>query len=286
MQQPSIFQASDDASSPAGRLLSQGYHVVRDFLCRSDVERLVDISRSVRERQRPSDFPGDRYLGLVTELLDIPELAWLIGSTRQYDLLNSIGFSDPKCFMGFAIQKPPSSRGLYWHQDWWGWSDPSSQLDDPPLLVLAYYLTGVTRENGCLRVIPGSHRRRHKLHDKGGLVTDLLDKRDFDLHPLLDEVDGEVDVPVLAGDLLIQDARLLHATHPNRSSDWRSMIFLSVAPDLQGLPEAVQATIEIKRPKLERHWPEAAYNIVAARLARYQGNAKPTPIDRLARPRQ
>lgn len=283
MEQP-VEDQPEAAAARAGNLRADGYCVIGNFLCPDEISRLIEICDLVRKRRETSRFPGDRYLGLVTDIIDVPELAWFIGSTRQYELLRSIGFSDPKWFMGFVIQKPPRTRGLYWHQDWWAWSDPVSLAAEPPLLVLAYYLTDVGPDNGCLRVLPGTHLRRHKLHDVADRISELTSDQEFDEHPLLEHVGGETDIPLQSGDLLIQDARVLHATHPNKSPEWRPMIFLSVVPDMSSLPAAVQARIEIKRPKVEHRWPGPAYNIVADRLARYSGGASPTPINRVPSP--
>jgi hypothetical protein len=51
------------------------------------------------------------------------------------------------------------------------------------------------------------------------------------------------------------------------------------------LSEAVQATVEIKRPKVERSWPAQHYDLVCARQVRYHGTAAPAPINRTALPR-
>ena len=44
------------------------------------------------------------------------------------------------------------------------WSDePRAYSDLPPQLFAMFYLTDTSPRNGCLRVIPGSHRKRHRL---------------------------------------------------------------------------------------------------------------------------
>ena len=45
------------------------------------------------------------------------------------------------------------------------WNDPLSLTPWPQTMFLSYYLQGLTVENGCLQVIPGSHLRRTPLHD-------------------------------------------------------------------------------------------------------------------------
>lgn len=276
---------SRDFRHRAHELFVDGYCVIDDVLGQEDLARLRAIcgAQTVDAERK---FPGDGFLGHVTDVSALPELGWFVGLEQHYALLRALGCPDPKWFMGFVIQKPPHSPGLYWHQDWWGWSDEVSFGDRPPLLVLAFYLRDVGTENGCLRVLRGTHRRRHALHAEMGRTAELLgDDGERRAHPLLASLPDAVDVPVRAGDMVVQDARLLHATHPNASPDWRPMIFLSVIPDMAWLSEAVQATVEIKRPKVERSWPAQHYDLVCARQARYHGTAAPAPINRTALPR-
>ena len=57
-----------------------------------------------------------------------------------------------------------NSAPLYWHNDWWAWDDPISFQSKPTMLFVMFYLTNTNKQNGCLRVIPGSHLRYNKVH--------------------------------------------------------------------------------------------------------------------------
>lgn len=48
------------------------------------------------------------------------------------------------------------------------WDDPRAYSDFSPMIFLMYYLEDTTPENGCLRLLPGTHRSRHILHDLAG----------------------------------------------------------------------------------------------------------------------
>ncbi len=85
-----------------------------------------------------------------------------------------------------------------------------------------YYPIDTNRENECLRVTPGSHRHRHRLHGLPQAHADEIETAGDD-HPALQPDPGELDVPVKAGDLVIGDARLLHSAHPNRSARRRTL---------------------------------------------------------------
>ena len=49
------------------------------------------------------------------------------------------------------------------------WGDPRAYSDRAPMIFLMYYLEDTRRENGCLRLLAGSHKYRHALarHGRG-----------------------------------------------------------------------------------------------------------------------
>lgn len=92
-----------------------------------------------------------------------------------------------------------------WHQDqaYWGGATKWSAW---------IALEDATAENGCLRVIPGSHRlaRDHaSVQDARGFTNRISD----------DELRDEeiIDVEMNRGDVLVFHDRLLHSSRPNRS---------------------------------------------------------------------
>lgn len=123
------------------------------------------------------------------------------------------------------ISKQAGAPPLYWHQDWARWHDPVSLSPWPQQVFLNWYLTDTDVNNGCLRVIPGSHLKRLELHDHlvqahegGGYDVEEENEWMFCDHP------EAIDVPVVAGQLLIADARLLHGTYANRSGHRRTLL--------------------------------------------------------------
>ena len=92
-------------------------------------------------------------------------------------------------------------------------------------MFVSYYLSDTSIDNGCLKVIPGSHRRRHELHDKlvpaheqGARFIDEDHEVMFSEHP------DQVNVMVKAGSLVLADARVLHSTHRNQTDVRRTLI--------------------------------------------------------------
>ena len=66
----------------------------------------------------------------------------------------------------------------------------------------------------------------------------------------------EIDVPIKAGDLLIGDSRLLHATHANASDQRRTVLTLWYQTDLRSLPEKIQAQMVAKTQKIPADWDD------------------------------
>ena len=174
----------------------------------SDIKlRSAKISKSTN-----NSFESD---AMVDFLIEHPN--HIIQGLGLYDF-NSIGLFQ-------IIAKPGQSPGLYWHQDWMRWNDPISLSPWCQTVFLNWYLTDTDRENGCLRVIPGSHRRRFDLHEHlipphegGGYEIEETNQWMFLNHP------QAIDVPVNAGQLVVADARLLHGTHPNKTDERRTLL--------------------------------------------------------------
>lgn len=158
------------------------------------------------------DLPGDEQVDFLIE-----HPAPILKALRLADL-NSGGTYQ-------IISKPAHAPALYWHQDWARWDDPISLSPWSQQVFVNWYLSDTNVENGCLRLIPGSHRQRNDLHEHliaphegGGYDIDETNEWMFYDHP------DAIDVPVKAGDLVIADARLLHSTHPNSSQKRRTLL--------------------------------------------------------------
>jgi non-haem Fe2+, alpha-ketoglutarate-dependent halogenase len=97
-----------------------------------------------------------------------------------------------------------------WHQD-----GTYSLLDTTPSVSAWIALTSSTRENGCMRVVPGSHTQ-------GRLAYRMVaDKRTlFEQSPVVQvEVDESraVDVELRPGEMSLHDSSIIHGSEPNRS---------------------------------------------------------------------
>ena len=110
-----------------------------------------------------------------------------------------------------------------WHQDGEYWPIR-------PLATCSVWIAvdAATPENGCLRVIPGSHRRRelgrHDFNGADGLSLPLeLRSAEFDAATARDVV-------LEAGQVSLHDVYLIHGSEPNRSGNSRRGMTLRYMP--------------------------------------------------------
>jgi ectoine hydroxylase-related dioxygenase (phytanoyl-CoA dioxygenase family) len=107
--------------------------------------------------------------------------------------------------------KPPGLPGQAWHQD-----ERYIPTRDRSLVGAWVALDDADEENGCLRVLPRSHRpgRLYPFADHG--QPDEFDPtaESYGFDPT-----GEIAVPVRAGDVIFFNGYLLHRSLRNRSAD-------------------------------------------------------------------
>jgi len=115
----------------------------------------------------------------------------------------------PQLYQDMAMIKPPGGREKPWHQD----RAYFNLAQETPVAAAWIALDAATPENGCMRLIPGEHRR-------GPLVHFM--RRDWqicDAH--LPGRTKRVAAPMEAGDCLLFDALLPHGTPRNDTSQAR-----------------------------------------------------------------
>ncbi len=149
---------------------------------------------------------------MVANLSD--EMRSAVCDSRIVDALKSIVSPDIEFLSVKPVYKSADiSFASPWHQDWQYWGGA-------PKVSVWIALDAATVENGCLKVIPGSHTRtwqHERIEDGVGFGNRISE----------DALSGEniVDVVVEAGDALFFHDLLLHASHPNTSGrDRWSMI--------------------------------------------------------------
>ena len=118
-----------------------------------------------------------------------------------------------KCMQSMLFLKPPGLQGQAWHQD-----ERFIPTRDRSLMGAWIALDDATTENGCLWVIPGSHRDGvlYPFRDHGR--PDEFDPTDeaFDFDPT-----GAIPVEVKTGDVVFFNGYLLHRSLKNRTNGTR-----------------------------------------------------------------
>ena len=241
--------------------------------------RLREVTGGVIARQEAAHFEQNRAQGSLIRITEDPFMARLIAYPPMLAALARLGFPDPKFGSGFIISKPPKSPPLFWHQDARFWNDPISYTPRTIQCFLMIYLVDTTPHNGCLRLIPGSHLRRHRLHDALPDAHEADLSRADDLANLaFQRAEGEVDVPVKAGDVVMGSARLLHAAHGNQSDQRRTNITLWYYPDFAKLAAPIQAYLA------DTDWPPVWHNenreLLEPLRPVYDGDAAPIILNR------
>jgi len=271
------------SGSERGRQLrEQGYCVLPDVLDRELIQELAGVTDALLAGQTPEDLARFRYQGSnIAIAYQDPVFARLIAWPRTLEALRELGADDLRFFSGHLLSKAAGAPALYWHQDWWAWDEASSASEQAPQLFVMVYLTDTTRLNGCLRVLPGTHRRRIPLHALlPAAHTELTYEASPDA-PLFMHHPDEVDVPVRAGDLVVGDARLLHAAHANRSAERRTCLTLWYAPSFRSLTEPIRARMARKDPlRPPTWWAEEVGRPVEPLIPYYSGTAQPAVWNR------
>jgi hypothetical protein len=260
--------------SHAEKLDRDGFCVFENIIEEPMLRQLRAITNALLDKKDEEHFKAWRSPGSMISLTEDPFFLDLIAHPKAMAALRSLGWHSPTWATGYVISKPPFSPPLFWHQDWWGWDSPASYEPPTPLAFAFYYLVDTDRANGCLRAIPGSHLKRHPLHESV-CNADIEVLRQFSdpSHPAFSTVKDEVEIPVKAGDLVLGDSRLLHSSHGNQTDQRRTVIVIMYFPHFQGLPEPLQA--RIGNPHWPDSWPEAARDKVRTLVPAYTGKAAP-----------
>lgn len=142
----------------------------------------------------------------------------------------------PQAHHNCVMTKQPNfSSETHWHQDIRYWS-----YIRPDLINVWLALGNETRENGCLMVLPRSHRQelvRARFDDALFLRPDLPENRAL--------IDTGVPVELVAGDVLFFHARCLHAAARNRTDAGKfSLVFTYRAQNNEPLAGSRSAGVD------------------------------------------
>lgn len=123
-------------------------------------------------------------------------------------LCNQLLAPDVDLYWNQSVFKAPEGHKEFpWHQD-----DGYTPVTPSPYLTLWLALNDATTENGCISVLPGSHKRGLVPHERTpiGLVCHSAE-----------DPDQGVQVPVKAGSIAVFQSLTMHKSGVNRSQGTR-----------------------------------------------------------------
>lgn len=141
------------------------------------------------------------------------------------------------CLANFAVKQPGSGEGkVPLHQDW-------SMTDESQYAPVTLWcpLTDVNEVNGCLMIVPGSHRSYRRV------------RPNFDLqagYSPLDPIAAELEtnhvrkLPMRAGECFIYDPCVIHGSEMNRSPECRIALVAAFIPQQAPLLHYFQTSKE------------------------------------------
>jgi ectoine hydroxylase-related dioxygenase (phytanoyl-CoA dioxygenase family) len=159
------------------------------------------------------------------------------------------------------MKYPEFGSPVEWHQDWAFY--PYTNDD---LLAVGVVIDDMSIENGCLMVVPGSHKGPIYDHHQNGVFVGAVTDPNFN-------PDNAVPVEVKAGGISIHHVRTLHGSAPNTSNkprrlllyqyyavdawplsgaDWNTFKTLVLRGEPTNQPRVVPAPIRIPQPQAER----------------------------------
>jgi len=193
-----------------------GYQILRGVFSESDLSPLRKLTDSLIEysRSRPEDPFGEYYLehrpdnGVLYDIMQRhPEFYPMATNEIILNEVEKALGPDIYLYVNSLLYKPRDFHNeVPWHQDFLSRSGESRKI------IVWISMDKATRENGCLKVIPGSHKEGFRKwyrvdgathHDR--IVLDGLD------------MDTVQYVELDPGDVLLFDNHLIHASDENKS---------------------------------------------------------------------
>ena len=164
---------------------------------------------------RPEQL-GHRYVK------DDPFWLRLVGDDRLLDIAQLFIGPDIALFASHYISKPPyTGQPVLWHQDAAFWP-----LEPMRVVTLWLAIDHSTPENGCVRLVPGSHRGDIAAMRANTAVDNVLGEE------IADEVDesAAVDIVLAPGDVEVHHPNIVHGSNANTSPSRRCGLTIRYIP--------------------------------------------------------
>lgn len=195
-----------------------GYVIIRNLL---DAQILSEVQEHVDWLSRK--FPDRNEIGDHKLVKNDPFWLKLAAYPPSLDVAQQFIGSDIALFASsYFTKKPFSGQPTLWHQDGVYWP-----LEPPKVISLWIAVDDSTPENGCLRVIPGTHKLDLKeFHENKDIPNSLESEIDL---KYVDEPKA-VNIVLNAGDVSIHHPNIIHGSKANTSSKRRCGLTMRYIP--------------------------------------------------------
>lgn len=206
----------------------QGFLVVEGLLGDEDVEAIrsdaIKLCRGEYKSENLHPVPNaesdtaalSRYLCIHQPHHVSPVMREYLAHPAVSRALARLVAPDVKCMQSMLFIKPPRFPGQAWHQD-----EVYIPTRDRSLTGAWYALDDATVENGCMWVLPGSHRNGYlypqRLHGRPEEFDSAQESYGFDDRK-------EIPVACRAGAVVFFNGYLLHRSRKNRSDRFRRVL--------------------------------------------------------------
>jgi phytanoyl-CoA hydroxylase len=208
----------------------QGYIAVPGVLgddviaeLRAVTDEFVERSRSLTASDDVCDLePGHtaerpRLRRIKSPFLQHPVYDELLRNESVLDCVESLVGPDIRLHSGkLNLKNPDGGQAVEWHQDW---AFGPATNDD--LLTVGIALDDLMLVNGCLLVVPGSHRGEVCDHWQDGQFTGAV------VDPALRLNERAVPIELPVGSISLHHTRTLHASAPNNSALQRRLLLFT-----------------------------------------------------------
>jgi len=164
-------------------------------------------------------------IGLQGRHVDVRFIWELASHSAIVDCIEALMGHDVMVLSTHFFCKYPGTTEQFvaWHQDvtYWG-------LEPPYALTAWYAVDDSDVENGCMRVIPGSHRQGIVEHGKSARAGNQLSINQ-EVSVEIDE-SSAVDLELKAGQISLHHGHLIHSSNPNCSGRRRCGLTLRYCP--------------------------------------------------------
>lgn len=217
-----------DLPTPADRSLDEhvreialtGFTVLRHVVPYAEVQAVRESVASTVEEEAGYSPEGVGFLATI--LNHDASMIPFLRNERLLGLVQRMVGPFPHVSFASAIINAPGNRRGKWHADWPFNQEiaghvPAPYPDAIMHLTTLWMLSPFTADTGGTLVVPGSHRS----------PTNPTAGNGFDRYQT---VPGEMNATGEAGDVLLFDSRLWHATAPNKTGEPRVALAIRLAP--------------------------------------------------------